>query len=81
MPNIQRSQLPRAELKHLVDRIREAQIPTDQHALLAEWLDTAPEVPAWTWYKRFSGMIVCGEGELVKTILRPGQVPDGDEVL
>jgi hypothetical protein len=26
------------------------------------------------------GMTVCGEGELVKTFLNPGQVPVGQEV-
>jgi hypothetical protein len=31
-------------------------------------------------YKRFSGMIVCGEGELVKTFLRTGQVPSGEQL-
>jgi hypothetical protein len=33
---------------------------------LAAWLDTNPEVPAGDWFKRFPGMTVCGEGELVK---------------
>jgi hypothetical protein len=32
------------------------------------------------WFKRFSGMIVCGDGELVKTFLTVGQLPIGDEV-
>jgi len=48
--------------------------------LLAEWLDTEPEVPVGKWFKRFPEMIVCGEGELVKTFLRLGQVPAGDEI-
>jgi len=25
-------------------------------------------------------MIVCGEGELIKTFLLPGQAPDGQEI-
>jgi hypothetical protein len=29
---------------------------------LAAWLDTNPEVPEGEWFKRFPGMIVCGEG-------------------
>jgi hypothetical protein len=65
---------------HLVDRVREREIGADQLALLAHWLDGEPEVPAGPWFKRFPGMIVCGEGELVKTFLRLGQVPAGQEV-
>ena len=26
-------------------------------------IDTEPEVPEGRWFKRFSGMTVCGEGE------------------
>jgi hypothetical protein len=48
--------------------------------LFARWLDTDPEVPAGAWFKRFPEMIVCGEDSLVKTFLRPGQVPAGEEV-
>jgi hypothetical protein len=39
--------------------------------------DTEPEVPAGPWYKRFSGMTVCGEGDLVKTFLTLDQKPKG----
>jgi hypothetical protein len=48
--------------------------------LLAAWLDTEPEVPDDEWDKRFSGMTVCGEGELVKTFLLPGQAAKGKRV-
>lgn len=47
---------------------------------MVDWLDTQPEVPAGKWFKRFPGMIVCGEGELVKTFLVGGQIPLGEEV-
>jgi len=40
-----------------------------------EVLDGEPLVPEGLWYKRFSGMTVCGEGELIKTFLLPGQAP------
>ena len=46
----------------------------------AAWLDTNPEVPEGEWCKRLPSMIVCGEGELVKTFLVPGQAPHGQEV-
>jgi hypothetical protein len=48
--------------------------------LLAAWLDSEPEVPEEKWYKRFPGMIVCGEGELIKTFLLPGQAAQGRPV-
>jgi hypothetical protein len=47
----------------------------------ADWLDTEPKVPEDNWFKRFSGMTVCGEGELVKTFLTTGQVSTGAEVV
>jgi hypothetical protein len=51
-----------------------------QLGLFARWLDTVPEVPDGQWFKRFSELIVCGEGTLVKTFLRSGQIPAGEEV-
>jgi len=47
---------------------------------LAAWLDTNPEVPDADWFKRFGDFTVCGEGELVKTFLLPGQSPFGTEI-
>jgi len=49
--------------------------------LFADWLDSEPEVPNERWFKRFPGMIVCGEGELVKTFLTSGQAPIGTELI
>jgi hypothetical protein len=37
-------------------------------------------VPDGKWVKRFPGMTVCGEGELIKTFLLPGQLAEGEEV-
>jgi hypothetical protein len=48
--------------------------------LLTDWLDAEPEVLEGKWFKRFSGMIVCGEGELVKTFLATNQIPIGTEL-
>ena len=79
MPKVRRAHLPRALLNHLLDRIRDREISAEQLGFLADWLDTEPDVPAGRWFKRFPGMTVCGEGELVKTFLRLGQVPEGDE--
>ena len=80
MPNIRRQNVPPALLNHLLDRITERQISAHQLDQFADWLVTEPEVPDGRWFKRFPEMIVCGEGELVKTFLRPGQVPAGEEV-
>jgi hypothetical protein len=80
MPKIRRQNLPPASLNHLLDRIAERQISADQLGVFADWLDTEPDVPKDKWFKRFSGMIVCGEGELVKTFLNAGQVPTGTEI-
>jgi hypothetical protein len=44
------------------------------------WMDTEPEVPSGRWFKRFPELIVCGEGELIKTFLVAGQTPTGEEV-
>jgi len=51
-----------------------------QIAMLVEWLDAQPEVPQGKWFKRFPGMVVCGEGGLIRTFLIPGQVPMGEEI-
>jgi hypothetical protein len=81
MPEVRRQNLPEPLLRHLLTRVRERDISPDQINLLAQWLDTHPEVPAGRWFKKFSGMTVCGEDELIKTILRPGQLPNGQEIL
>jgi hypothetical protein len=80
MARIQRSHLPRPLFAHLLDRIKSRNISADQLGLLAEWLDAQPEVPEGPWFKKFSGMTVCGEGELIKTFLQPGQVAAGKEL-
>ena len=81
MPKIRRQNLPPALLHHLLDRIRSREISADQLGLFSDWLDTEPEVPAENWFKRFPEMIVCGDGEFVKTFLNVGQVPVGKEIL
>lgn len=80
MPKVRRHGVPPAVLRHLIQRVEERSIGADQLVLLAAWLDTEPDVPAGPWFKRFPGMTACGEGEFVKTFLRLGQVPMGEEV-
>ncbi len=80
MPKIRRQHILPALFQHLLDRIQSRKIPTTQLELLARWLDTEPEVPAGEWYKRLTGMTVCGEGELVKTFLLAGQPARGQRI-
>lgn len=80
MPQIRRHKLPRALIEHLAERVLQREISVDQIGLFGDWCDTKPQVPVGSWFKRFPGMIACGEGELVKTFLIPGQVPHGEEV-
>ena len=80
MPKVRRQDIPPALFQHLLDRIQSRRIPASQLELLARWLDTEPDVPEGQWFKRFSGMTVCGEGELVKTFLLPGQRSKGQRV-
>ncbi len=80
MPKVRRQNLPPALFQHLLDRIQSRKIPATQLELLARWLDIEPDVPESQWYKRFSGMTVCGEGELIKTVLLAGQHAKGERV-
>ena len=80
MPRIRRHNLPPALLNHLLNRIRSREISVEELGLLAEWLDTEPEVPEGKWFKRFSPMIVCGKGELVTTFLTRNQIATGTEL-
>lgn len=80
MPKVRRHSIPPALLNHLLDRIRTRNVSAAQLGLLADWLDTHPDVPEGKWYKRLSGMTLCGEGELIKTFLTTGQAPNGKEV-
>jgi hypothetical protein len=77
VPKVRRHNLPPALFQHLLERIQSRKIPATQLELLAAWLDTEPDVPDGQWYKRFSGMTVCGQGELIKMFLLPGQAPKG----
>ena len=80
MPRIRRQGLPPRLLDHLLDRASERKISAVQLGLLADWLRTEPEVPNGKWFKKLPGMTVCGEGELIKTFLQPGQIATGEEV-
>ena len=80
MPKVRRQNIPPALFQHLLDRIQSRKIPATQLEVLAKWLDTEPDVPEGKWFKKFTGMTVCGEGELVKTFLLPGQPARGQRI-
>ncbi len=80
MPKVRRHNVPEPVLRHLLTRIRQREISHTQLELLAQWLDSEPTVPAGRWFRRFPDMIVCGEGELLKTFLIKNQTPTGEEI-
>ena len=80
MPKIRRQNLPPALYAHLLERVQQRHISGEQLRALVRWMDTQTEVSSGKWFKRFSAMIVCGEGELIKTFLSPGQVPIAEEI-
>ena len=80
MPKIRRLNLPPALFQHLLDRVQDRNIDASQLTMLVKWLDLEPDVPEGQWYKRFSGMTVCGEGELIKTFLLPSHAPKGKRI-
>lgn len=80
MPRIRRSNLPRPLYAHLLERVQSRQILVEQLVLFADWLATQPDVPEGKWFKKFPALTVCGEGELIKTFLLPGQIPIGKEL-
>jgi hypothetical protein len=81
VPRVRRHNVPPALFQHLIERIQNRRILASQLELLAKWLDSEPEVPEGMWYRRFSGMTVCGEGELIKTFPLAGQAPKGQRVV
>lgn len=80
MPRIKRSGLPKALFEHILLRIQERGITPQDLKLMAAWMDREPIVPKGVWFKRFDTFILCGEGELVKTVLTSKQTGIGEEV-
>jgi hypothetical protein len=55
-------------------KVRRQKLP---QALLVHLLTRMRQRNMFKW---FPGLTVCGEGELIKTFLLPGQSPNGTEV-
>jgi hypothetical protein len=81
MPKIRRTNVPPALLSHLLDRRRKWGITYDDISALATWLQIDPNVPSGKWFRNFSSFVICGEGELVKTFLPKGRLPEGQELV
>jgi hypothetical protein len=79
-PRLRQRPSPLSLFRRLLDRVQSRQIDARQLELLTPWLDGEPEVPEGSWHKRFSGMTVCGDGDLVGSFLRPSQSPKGTRV-
>jgi hypothetical protein len=62
-------------------RVRERAVPIEDLQNLAKWPDTDPTVPSGRWFKRFAKIIVCGEDDLVRTILEDSHSAIGSEVV
>jgi len=80
MPKVLRKNVPQAVIEHLARRVRERYVPIEDLQNLAKWLDTNPTVPSGPWFKRFAKIIVCGEKDLIKTILEDSHTAIGSEV-
>jgi hypothetical protein len=80
MPKVRRNNVPRAVIEHLARRVRERYVPVQDLQSFAGWLDTDPTVPDGAWFKRFAKIVVCGEGELVKTFLEDQHTAVGTEI-
>lgn len=80
MPKIRRKHVPPAAIEHLAKRVRERAVPIADLQALAKWLDGNPTVPDGPGFKRFARIVVCGEGELVKTILEEAHTAVGTEM-
>jgi hypothetical protein len=80
MPKVQRANIPPKLMAHLLDRVIEREVSTENLHEFQKWLNENPTVPEGRWYKRFGAFTTCGEGALVRTFLNAAQIPIGTEV-
>jgi hypothetical protein len=69
--------LPPAVRDHLIERMRDREISTEDLNRLRLWVESKPEVPEGEWYKDFGSFKICGQGPFPKTFLRRGQPAKG----
>ena len=80
MPRIRFSDLPRGVWQHLLERVEERQISLADLIALQTWVKTGPDAPEGAWYKDFGSFLLCGTGELPKTVLAKGMKPFGERI-
>ena len=80
MPRITRQNVPRALFQQFLNRIQRKEAQPDHMVRFAEWLDKSPNVPNGAWYKKFTKLTVCGQGDLIKFLLPLNRSPNGKAV-
>ena len=80
MPKIRFANLPRPVWEHILDRVAKRQISLEDLGRLQNWVRTGPSAPEGDWYKDFGSFILCGRGELPKTVLAKGMAPLGTPI-
>ena len=80
MPRIRFHNLPRGVWQHLLERVEERRISLGDLRLLQSWVRSDPEAPEGDWYKDFGSFVLCGTGELPKTVLARGMKPRGEAI-
>lgn len=80
MPRIRFSDLPRGIWQHLLERVEQRQVPLVDLVALQAWVKTGPEAPEGDWYKDFGSFLLCGTGELPKTVLAKSMKPFGKKI-
>ena len=72
--------MPPGVRQHLAERMRDRNIGLADLNRLRLWIESQPEVPEGEWCKDFGTFKLCGEGELPKTFLLPGQAASGKKL-
>jgi hypothetical protein len=74
------AEFPEGVREHLIERMRDRRITLEDLNRLRLWIESDPDVPDGMWYKNFGSFKLCGEGQLPKTFLLPGQPAKGMKV-
>ena len=80
LPKIRFSSLPRPVWEHILARLEERQISLSDLRRLQDWVNAGPLAPDGDWYKDFGSFMICGSGELSKTVLAKGMMPFGTRI-
>jgi hypothetical protein len=65
---------------HLLQRVDQGRISVTDLTALQAWVRTAASAPDGDRYMDFGSFILCGTGELPKTILEKGMKPFGNPI-